>query len=307
MAPSPLVSVVVVVHDMARELPRTLRTLAPGHQRDIEPGQVELVLVDNGSSEPVDPTLLAAHPGPVVHHRLDPAPASPARAANLGIGSATAPLVGLIVDGARMASPRLLASARRASLLADRPVVTAPAYHLGPVVHMRAAEAGYDQRVEDELLAGSGWEDDGDALFAISTFAGSSHRGWFGPMGESSSLFLDRSRWAELGGLDEAFALPGGGLVNHDLYRRACALPGIELVQLLGDGTFHQYHGGAATGRRFTWDEMHADYRSIRGSDYRPPSLRPVYLGPLPDPAVGHLERSVAWRVAHGWPQDGAQ
>ena len=32
--------------------------------------------------------------------------------------------------------------------------------------------------------------------------------------------------WDELGGLDERFALPGGGLANHDLYRRACELPG---------------------------------------------------------------------------------
>jgi hypothetical protein len=32
----PVLSVVVVVHDMARELPRTLRTLDPVHQRGID-------------------------------------------------------------------------------------------------------------------------------------------------------------------------------------------------------------------------------------------------------------------------------
>lgn len=289
----PELAVVVVVHDMARELPRTLRTLDPRHQRGIAAEDYEVVVVDNGSSEPVDPAVLGAFAGTVRLERIDPAPPSPAGAANRGVALARAPLVGLVVDGARMASPRLLATARRASLLADRPVVTAPAYHLGPVPHMRAAEVGYDQAAEDALLAGVPWEDDGDVLFTISTFAGSSHRGWFGPMGESSSLFLHRSRWEELGGLDEAFALPGGGLVNHDLYHRACTIPGIELVQMLGEGTFHQYHGGAATARRTAWEEMHADYQAHRGHPYRPPSNRPTYIGQVPDTALGHLERSV--------------
>ena len=72
--------------------------------------------------------------------------------------------------------------------------------------------------------------------------------------------------------MDERFALPGGGLANHDLYRRACALDGVELVVLLGEATFHQYHGGAATSRRFTWDDMHADYPAIRGEPHRPPA-----------------------------------
>ena len=55
---------------------------------------------------------------------------------------------------------------------------------------MEAAEAGYDQAAEDELLAGIDWEDDGYRLFDVSTLAGSSARGWFGPMGESSGLFM---------------------------------------------------------------------------------------------------------------------
>jgi glycosyltransferase involved in cell wall biosynthesis len=288
-----VLSVVVVVHDMARELPRTLRTLDPGHQEGIAADEYEVVVVDNGSADPVTASALSFS-GTLRVERIEPAPPSPARAANHGISLARGALVGLVVDGARMASPRLLATALLATRLADRPVITAPAYHLGDVPHMRAAEVGYDQRAEDALLAGCGWETDGDALFGISTFAGSSHRGWFGPMGESSSLFLDRSRWEELGGLDEAFDLPGGGLVNHDLYLRACSLPGIDLVQLLGEGTFHQFHGGAATGRRFTWDDMHAQYQELRGRTYSPPSLRPTYLGRLPEAALPALERSVA-------------
>lgn len=286
-------SVVVVVHDMGRELPRTLESLDPAHQRGIGADDYEVIVVDNGSSEPVDPTVAARFGGRIRVERIDPAPPSPARAANHGVALASGAVVGLIVDGARMASPGLLATALLGHQIADRPVVTAPAFHLGSVPHMEAAEAGYDQGVEDELLAGIDWRTDGYELFGVSTFAGSSHRGWFGPMGESSSLFMHRSRWDEVGGLDEVFDLPGGGLVNHDLYSRACAIEGIQLVELLGEATFHQFHGGAATTRRFGWAEMHDQYKRLRGGDrYIPPSNQPLYLGRVPDATLPHLERS---------------
>jgi glycosyltransferase involved in cell wall biosynthesis len=294
----PTLSVVIVVHDMARELPRTLASLAPGHQRDIDADAYELIVVDNGSERPLDARLVEAFPGRLRVERLDPAPPSPVRAANRGLELADGELVGLLVDGARMASPGLLDGARRASRVARRSLVTAPAYHLGSVPHMRAAEVGYDQAVEDEMLAGVPWEHDGYELFRVSTPGGSSKRGIFGPMGESSSLFAPPDVWAELGGLDDRFALPGGGLANHDLYRRACALDGIELIVLLGEGTFHQYHGGAATSRRFTWDDMHADYQAIRGVRYRPPGNEPLYVGRVPPQALEHVERSAHEAIA---------
>jgi hypothetical protein len=45
------------------------------------------------------------------------------------------------------------------------------------------------------MLAKLGWEDDGYRLFGVSTLAGSSARGWFGPLGESNALFCPRSVW----------------------------------------------------------------------------------------------------------------
>jgi hypothetical protein len=278
---------------MERELARTLASLAPDHQIGIDADDYEVVVVDNGSARPVPEALLASFPGRLVATRLDPAPPSPARAANTGIALASGSLVGLIVDGARMASPGLLATAVRAAALADRPVVATLGWHLGPVRHMEASAAGYDQRVEDELLASLHWERDGYALFGAATLAGSSGRGWFGPLGESSALFLTAELWRELGGLDEAFALPGGGLVNHDLYRRACTAPGTDLVVLLGEGTFHQFHGGAATSGRFAWEAMHDDYVALRGRPYRPPDAVPIYVGHVPPQSLDHLEESV--------------
>ena len=44
--------------------------------------------------------------------------------------------------------------------------------------------------------------------------------------------------------------MPGGGLVNLDFYTRASLRSDVELVQILGEGTFHQFHGGAMTGKK---------------------------------------------------------
>lgn len=290
-------SVVVVVHGMQRELPRTLRSLGADYQRGMGADEYELIVVDNGSPEPVDRALVEDAASRSRLSRLDPAPASPARAANLGLEFADGEVIGLMIDGARIASPGLLANALLASSLADRAVIATLGWHLGPDTHMASAETGYDEAAEDRLLGESGWEEEGYRLFAISSLAGSSRRGWFGPLGESNALFMPRPMWDELDGADERFSLPGGGLVNHDLYRRACGLMRARLIVLLGEGTFHQIHGGAATSRRLSRSEARAEYERLRGHPYSPPTNRPLYLGQMPATALGHLEYSVRWRI----------
>ena len=290
----PALSVVVVAYDMARELPRTLYSLSPEYQRDLVADDYEVIVVDNGSPQPIDSRVLDEFSGNLRHERIHPAPPAPARAANLGIGQARGDLVGLVLDGARIASPGLLAQARRASRLVERPIIATLAWHLGPTRHMDVSADEYDPDREDALLTEAEWTADGYALFGVSTLAASSARGWFRPMGESNGLFMPRELWDELGGIDEAFALAGGGLSNHDLYRRACELEDVQLVVLLGEGTFHQMHGGAATSGRFGWDEMHDEYVALRGRPYAPPRNKPLYVGEVPTGTLPIIADSAA-------------
>ena len=50
-----------------------------------------------------------------------------------------------------------------------------------------------------------------------------------------------------MNGVDQRFDAPGGGFANNDIIIRACELPDSRFVILLGEGTFHQLHGGIAT------------------------------------------------------------
>lgn len=293
VASSVSVSIVVVVYDMARELPRTLATLTAEYQTTSL--AYEVIVVDNGSPEPVDARLLDAVPNGRLL-RLDPAPPSPARAANVGIEAARGEIVGVLIDGARMVTPGLVEAAAAQVDARERVVAVTLAFHLGEEPQMAAVAEGYDQEVEDELLASVDWRSDGYELFRIATFAGSSARGWFGPMGESNALFMRRDLWDELGGFAEVFDRPGGGLVNHDLYRRALEAPDTDVVMLLGEGSFHQFHGGAATSGTAARDELWEEYAAIRGRAYEPSQREPRYAGEVPEAARRHLDASQAWR-----------
>ena len=294
----PELSVVVVVHDMAREAPRTLYSLSAAYQRDISAEDYEVIVVDNGSQPPFASQMLDGLAGNFRLIRLDPAPPSPVKAINTGLAAARGNIIGLMIDGARIATPGLLHFGLKGAGLYPRSVVASLGWHLGFDVQRWAIEAGYDQAREDDLLASIDWQRDGYRLFEIAAFAGSSVDGWFQPIDESNGLFLSRDIWTELGGVDERFDLPGGGLVNLDLFRRALDLPESELVILLGEGTFHQIHGGIATNARLgefrqrgeRWREQ---YEAIRGQSLHVPTpARRTYVGVLPQPTLAHFARA---------------
>lgn len=283
----PRLSVVLIGYDMARELPRTLHTLSPAYQRDIDPSDYEIILIDNGSPHRSELERLRASCPGLRFHRIEDAPPSPVSAINQGLSLARGELIGVMIDGARMATPRLLASALEASRLHPCAVIGTVAFHLGPDVQMRSVGNGYDQAEEDRLLDSVDWRKDGYELFRIAVFAGSSAKGWFTVPSETNALFLRRSQWEQLGGYDPAFVTPGGGLVNLDTWARACALPDARVTMLLGETTFHQVHGGIATNAppRSRWAEFHDEFVAIRGHDYRPPARAAACYGRIPPQA----------------------
>jgi len=295
--PRPVLSIVVVVFNMQREATRTLHSLSRDYQTGASDRDYELIVVDNGSVPPFSMGHMPGMAGNVRYFYIDDASPSPARALNFGVARARGRYVATIIDGARLLSPGIIRYGLRAFQAFRDPFVTVPAWHLGPDTQRLSMKHGYDQAVEDELLEGIGWPRNGYRLFEISTLAESCADGWFRPMAESSCLFMSRADYEAVGGYDERFSTPGGGLVGHDLYRRLCALDGKDLVVLLGEGTFHQFHGGIATNateeefaqRYRIWLD---EYQALRGHPYSGPQKAAQFLGHIPPQAKRFLSFS---------------
>jgi len=294
-------SIIVVVHNMRREAPRTLHSLSAAYQEQVDAGSYEVIVLENGSTSALSQAEVEGF-GPNFRYRhLEEARPSPAFAMNLGATLARGRWLGFMIDGARIASPGLVREALLAFRMLPRPVVVTVPWHLGPDVQRKSMLKGYDQRAEDRLLEEIGWPRSGYDLFEIAVPGGSVSRGLFAPLAESGALFVTRSVFEELGGYCERFDLPGGGFLNQDFLARACGIPESELVVLLGQGTFHQIHGGAATNSardfRGYLAAASAQYEAIRGAPFQRPSLTPIFLGRVPRQALAFV-RSSAERAA---------
>ena len=286
-APRPRLSVVVVAYDMTRELKRTLYSLSPKFQRDVRAQDYEVIVVDNGSPQPPHPSDWIQRPGWSV--RLicrPPGDVSPCKAVNQGVAQARADHVCVMVDGARMVSPGLI-SGLLAILRADPDAFAITlGWHLGLQPQNLSILQGYNQQVEDRMLRTIRWRRNGYQLFSISSLALSSAGGWFAPITESNCFTLKRRVFQERGGFDERFRSPGGGLVNLDFFRTAVMSPQLRPCVLLGEGSFHQIHGGVATNvpmDQHPGAEFSREYQQIRGELHTAPHYEPSYYGTLPD------------------------
>ena len=268
----PKVSIIVISYNMNRELPRTLLSLSLPYQKDIGRDDYEVILIDNGSKVPPTAADFAHLNLDVRVLSMDNPTKSPVPAINFGLNQVSGEIIGVYIDGARIASPRLIASARDAISYNQRAFVGSRGRYLGNKFQRVAIVEGYNQQAEDDMLAKSGWENDGYKLFDISVFDESSGPTWFDPVAESNSLFMWRSLWDELGGYAEGFITPGGGLVNLDTWKRACELPDTVPTLLLGEATFHQVHGGIATnGSLEKVQEFYTEYFTIYGEEFDVP------------------------------------
>ena len=282
-------SVIVIAYDMAREIPRTLQGLARSYQHGAAALDYEVLLVDNGSPSPLEASDFGHIDVPLRLIRIDDAHPSPAAAINLAARQAAGEIVCLMIDGAHLLTPgvfKLMLTAFRAF---DQPVVGTRYFYMGPDEQNTSIAAGYDKAEEDRLLRVIDWPHDGYRLFEVGAplRAGPDVISWINKMFESNCLFMHRALFDAIGGADERFDLPGGGFLNLDLYKRACDAPGVVPVQLLGEGSFHQLHGGTTTNvsmeaRRKQTETYRRQYITLRQSEELMTNKDVYYLGHQP-------------------------
>ena len=279
---NPMVSILVVFHNMRREAARTLLTLSADYQRGVDPAMYEVIALDNGSEPPLEADFVG-HFGPNFSLvRLDDARPSPAGALNHGIRVARGELVLCLIDGARMLSPGVLRSSLEVSHAIADPFIHTIGLHLGPDLQNRSMLSGYGRCVEDRMLDVLGWQQDGYRLFDVASMAASSVNGFLGDLAESNCCLLRAATLRRLGGFDERFTSPGGGLVNLHFFNTVMEDPRVTPVRLLGEASFHQFHGGVATNvapDAHPWDRFAAEYARILGRPYACHKRRVFYFG----------------------------
>jgi cephalosporin hydroxylase len=295
-------SVVVVFYNMRREASRTLHSLGRAYQDGLQGTGYEVIVVENGSDE--DQKLGTAFVndfGPEFHY-LDlgyAACPSPVRALNRGIELSRGRALALMIDGAHVLSPGVLRFGLQGLATYAPAIVATQQWYVGPGQQGEAMDNGYDQAYEDRLFERIQWPSNGYRLFEIGHFVGD--RDWLDGVWESNCLFVTRDQLEQVGGFDERFSTPGGGYANLELYERLGSATDITVCSIIGEGSFHQAHGGTTTNqtdavqRRSRVFGFGQDYAELRGRAFRGPGKPIHFVGRI---ATGAARRSKPRRMS---------
>jgi hypothetical protein len=288
-------SIVVNFFNNRREARNTLYSLTRGYQRGAESISYEVIALDNGSPQPLSEADVSSF-GPEFRYCFIPTESvSPVEAINAACRAASGDRLMVIIDGAHIVTPGLLRLTRDAFEAFPSPFIATVPLQLGPTKQNLAVQQGYNQQVEDQLLLASGWKENGYRLFAASASFADESGGWYGQLFESSCFAMRKVDYLRLGGFDERFQSPGGGLANLDLFQRALHERELDYVVLLGEATFHQVHGGVSTSvpmDRHPWDAFHREYQTIRGTRFARCPRRPKFMGEISAEATAATEFS---------------
>jgi len=225
-----------------------LHSLSRAYQQGIDELDYEVVVVENGSAEDQKLGARAVRSFGAEFRYLDlgeEATPSPAHALNRGIEQGRGEVIALMVDGAHLLSPGVLRFGMLGIRSYEPAIVATQQWYVGPGQQTTMVQEGYDRDFEDALFDRIEWPLDGYRLFEIGHFI--SDRDWFDGMWESNCVFVPRRLLEQVGCMDEGFSMPGGGFTNLDFFERVGGTPGVNIVSILGEGSFHQVHGGTTT------------------------------------------------------------
>ena len=265
-------SIIVNFYNMRREAQRTLTSLGLDYQRGADGLEYEVICVDNGSSPPLEAEWIASFGPQFRLFRPSRQLSSPCAALNEAALEARGRYLALMIDGAHLLTPGVFSEALLAWKHHENAVVAVRHWFVGGDQRWLAM-VGYTGRQEDELFDRIRWPSDGYGLFRIGAPIGETAEPWFDDLTESNCLMLPATLYDRIGGFDEAFDQAGGGFANLDLWTRAAGSADAPLISLVGEASFHQFHGGTTTNVGDSEKDLRVRsysnaYRETRGKDF---------------------------------------
>ncbi|HSC75790.1 MAG TPA: glycosyltransferase family A protein [Pseudomonadales bacterium] len=259
---SPRLSFIVVVYNMQRQAMNTLYSLSARHQRNVREQDYEIIVVENNSASTLSEVDVLALGNNIRYFLRNETSQSPVGAINFGAAQARGNNICLMVDGARMVTPRVVEYGLMAIAADSDALVAVPGYSLGWQDQHHHLDAAYDEQVEMALLAETNWQQNGYRLFDIATISGANPNGCMNPLMECNCVMTSARNFAAIGGANPDFQLPGGGSINLHIFRQLGLLPDSRhYFVMAGEGSFHQFHGGITTAQ---WSDLEEVLESHR-------------------------------------------
>lgn len=250
----PKISIIVVVYKMARQAMNTLYSLSVDYQRNVCADDYEVIVVENNSGHNMDENAIAQLNGNFRYFLRNELSQSPVGAINFGFEKARGTSICLMIDGARMVTPRILEFALQAHAINPDALVSVPGYNLGTQDQRFHKENQHDEIIEQQLLEKIHWKNNGYRLFDVASIGGANPKGFFHPLMECNCVFTSAANFERIGRANPDFQLPGGGSINLHIYRQLGLLAQSRYYFLMiGEGSFHQFHGGITTAQ---WDDL---------------------------------------------------
>jgi hypothetical protein len=287
-------SIIVIAYKMPRQLANTLYSLSADYELNVDAQDYEVIVIENRSSNNLPPNTLEQLNGNFRYLLRDESGISPIPALNEGLLQARGNTIGILIDGARLLTPRVLEHTLTLAQMESSPLIALPGYHLAEQEH----DAYGPERAQEELdiLEAINWKHNGYDIFNHACFSAGNRRGFFHPFMECNALFCTRKAIEKLGGGDERFNLSGGGSFNLHLYRSLGLQADNTLYMLPGDGSFHQYHSGVTTStksdRAEELEKFNDQLNSFWNGQFKALSREPILHGTIPSQALRFLAMS---------------
>jgi hypothetical protein len=258
----PRLSFILVVYNMQRQAMNTLYSLSARHQQNVDACDYEIIVVENASASTLVEADVLALGDNFRYFLRHESSQSPVGAINFGFSQIRAANICLMIDGARMVTPRVVEYALMGCTADIDALIAVPGYSLGWQDQRFNIEAAYDETAEMALLSSINWQQNGYRLFDIATISGANPNGCMNPLMECNCVITSAKNFAAIGGANPDFQLPGGGSINLHIFRQLGMLPASRhYFVMAGEGSFHQFHGGITTAQWSDLDEVLESHR----------------------------------------------